>query len=361
MCAPFADVGLRPQVRERAKNSPFPHRGSRDHGIRLQLHPVREDASVDHAPGLDPHPPADPRRAEQGHSGIDDRVLPDGHFRLDVRPPWVHQGDAGRHQFVELPLLQDPRRLGQLPPGVDPPHFVRLRRRHRDHALPFGQRFEDEVRQVILPLGIQVGEAWQPPLEEDPVEGVRPRVHFPNLAERGVRVFLLHDSGDRSVIAANDPAVTGRVVENARQHRCRGPLPAAGRKEPADRRGPEERGVPAKHHDFLRPRGKFGQAAPGRVPRSELGLLDRHLPAERLHDREDLVPAVPEDEDHLADPRGARRLRDVPHHRFPEDEVGHFGEGGLHPPALPRGQDDRRNPFHERPLFSDATMKRENG
>jgi hypothetical protein len=112
----------------------------------------------------------------------------------------------------------------------------------------------DDVGQVVLALGVRVGDPGDGLRQEVAVEGVDPRVDLPDRRLDGVGLLLLHDGQHGAVHVPDDAAVAERVGDLAGEH---GDRPAGGLvvgHQPGQRRALEQRGVAGRHHDGPRRR-----------------------------------------------------------------------------------------------------------
>jgi hypothetical protein len=208
------------------------------------------------------------------------------------------------------------------------------------------------VGEVVLPLGVVVGDPGQRVDEEPSVEGEDAAVDLAHRRLLRRRLLLLDDRGHRPVLAAQHPAVAERVVDIGGEHGD-GSAPLlvleVVRDEPAERLALEQGGVTGHHDDHpVRRTGGSGerlQGDPDRVAGALLSLLDgeqrtRHLVQDV---RPDLLAAVADHRDQVLRVDVQRSGEHVADHAAAAQLVEHLHPLRLHPgPAAGRQDDDRR-------------------
>ena len=284
----------------------------------------------------------DDRRAEQLHARQDRDVGVELDVGVDPGGRGVHHGDALAHPPVHDAPVELLAHLGQLGAVVGPlglPHVVDGERADGEAVLASDL---DGVGQVVLALGVVVGQPRQRADQELRVEGEDPRADLGDLALLRRGVLLLHDPLDVTLVVAQDPPVAERVGHDPAEdahHLLGGPVVGH---EPAQALALEQRGVARRHDD----RAARRTAGPHRHPHGPAGpvehLLDRqHGVRHQLLDvRPDLLALVADHRDdtvRLDRPDGGQH---VPDHAAATDVVEHLHRLALHPGAATGRQDN---------------------
>ena len=288
----------------------------------------------------------DDRRAEQLYAGQQRHVRVEHHVGVDPGRRRVHDADPGLHPAGHDPLVHHPAGPRQLHPVVDALGLQDVGDLVGADVQPGLARELDGVGEVVLALGVVVGQLGQRLDQERRVEGEDPGVDLPHRPLLVGRVLLLDDPLDLAVVVADHPAVAVGVGHHAGQdaHRPLGGLVLLG--EGPQRRGLEQRGVGVRHqHRALGdlPRSGHGlHRDPDRVPGAVLLLLGREqrVRHQGLDVRADLVALVADDRD---DPPRLDLLdgrQHVPDHAPPRHRVQDLHGLGLHPGAAAGSQDD---------------------
>ena len=242
---------------------------------------------------------------------------------------------------------------GQLPAVVD---ALGLRAGRLDASDPVTHAGEhtDDVGEVQLALRVVGGDAAQGRSEQVPPEGVDARGDLGDGPLVGRCVALLDDAQDLAVATGDDPAVAGRVLDDARQQRRRAAVGDVGGDQLVERLRQQQGRVTGDDDDrrvVVEVVAGERRHADGRgVARAALGgLLDEHdvRPGRRevLDLLGDLLGAMTDDEGR------ARRLQpfeggdDVHHHGPAAHHVQRLGPGRAHPacPRRRRGRWRRRS------------------
>ena len=183
---------------------------------------------------------ADHGGAEQLDAGQERDVGGEHHVGVDPGGRGVHHGDALDHPAGDDPLVHHPPGPRQLHPVVDALGLLHVVDLVRAHVQPGLARELDGVGEVVLALGVVVGQPRQRVDEERRVEGEDPRVDLPDRPLLVGGVLLLDDRLDLAVVVAHHPAVAERVGHDPAEDADR-PL----RRLVLGREGPQRRGLAA--------------------------------------------------------------------------------------------------------------------
>src|SRR5439155_1247345 len=120
----------------------------------MDRHSMTKPAVTDSSMGPDHTALADDRLSFQRHMGMEDRVLPDLHVRVDPGRHGILEGDPRLHPVSTELLSHDPLRSRKLFAGINAQPFLRLPGRYRCHSEPslHGQRHN--IGQIIFLLGV---------------------------------------------------------------------------------------------------------------------------------------------------------------------------------------------------------------
>ena len=164
-----------------------------------------------HAVRAHPHAVGQVHVAFEHAAHVDDDVAPGAQRAAHVQPLGVHHLHAGQHERargVTLVLALEPGELHLVVDAVGLPGGAGLLGHHR-HAIGHGQRHD--VGQVVLALGVVVGQATQPAAQQRRGRHQDAGVDLADAALGGVGVLFLDDAGDAAVVA-HDAPVAGGVV-----------------------------------------------------------------------------------------------------------------------------------------------------
>ncbi len=307
---------------------------------------------MDHRAGLDARVGDDAVRAD-AHAlaqldaaleeavDVDLHVLRAGEFAAQVEARRVGQAHAGLHQPMGLAALPGALQRRQLHGAVDAGHLQFVRRLLRDDRHAFVHRHLHHVGQVVLALGVVVGEPAEPALERRGGRGHHAGVRLAHGALGLGGVLLLDDALHAAVIAAQHAAVAGGVGQRDGQER-QAPA-AAGRHQRAQRVGGDERHV-AREDERDAVVRQVRRGLLHRMARAELRRLAhegerrlrRDLPQAGLH----LVGAVARHHHQRARAEADCRVRHVADQRPAGEAVQHLRQAALHARAHAGGHDD---------------------
>ena len=262
-----ADAGLRADLRlleqaERGDLGAGAHGRVAQHAVRPHAHPVAErDPALEHAAHVDEH--VAPHRQRAAH--------------IDARR--VGQGCALLQQRLRDAPLRHPLGGRPLRRAVDAGHLRRIRRGHRRHRAVLAHRRGHHVGQVVLVLGVVVGQRAEPALQR---RGRRHQDAGVDLGDRqlvAMGVLLLDDLEHLAVPVAHDAAVAGRVGQgDGQQAQPAGAAVARRRQQPLQRGGGDQRHV-AIEHQCGRGLVQQGGRLLHRMARPELRRLHHELQA----------------------------------------------------------------------------------
>ena len=222
----------------------------------------------------------DHRRAEQLGAGEDRHVLGQHDVGVDPRGLGIQHRHAVLHPAGDDPpveLAAERGELGAVVGALGLPHVVDGEGGHGQAGVA-GEL--DRVGQVVLALRVVVADPVDRVDQEAGVEGEDAGVDLPDLALLVTRVLLLDDREDLALAVADDPAVAGRGLDDARQDADRGLRGLVLGGEPLQGRAFEERGVAVGDEDGASDRrdlllGQRVERDPHRMAGAELLLLDR--------------------------------------------------------------------------------------
>ena len=292
---------------------------------------------------------ADTGGAAQAGAGLDAGVGVDLDRGVDPGRGGVDDGDAGQHVGLEQAAAGLGLDRGEVDPVVDP-------HRHRevvgemggDRVAGLAQGRED-VGQVVLALGVVVGEAGQGGGQRRRVEGVGAGVDLADRQLRGVGVaggFGLDHALDLARGGADDAAVGGGVVELDRQHRRRRRRGGVGLEQAGDRRRPRA----AARRRRGRARSRPPRSAPGRRgSRRRCRRARAARPSRRPRGGPRRGPC-PGETIAATRPAPASRAARIGQATIARPQTGCsiFGRRGTHSRALPRRHDENQGGAHWR-------------
>src|SRR5690606_19553227 len=201
----------RPQIRER------PHRRLRTH-LRIHRHGVVH-------PGTRTHPRIrrtrvrthltalrQMRRTVQLRPRMHHHVLLERHRHIHPRPRRIHHRHPRQQRRRQQTLVQDPPRLSQLHPVVDPRDLPVITRHRRTHPMTRRTQNPQDIRQVLLTLTVVRPHLLQRLRQQRTVEREHTRIDLTDRPLLLRRVLVLHDRRHRTRrLVPHDPPVTRRV------------------------------------------------------------------------------------------------------------------------------------------------------
>jgi hypothetical protein len=289
------------------------------------------------------------RVAEEDGLGHEDGVLAHGHIGADPDLVGVEHGDAGEHQLMVDAALHDLRDLSKLGTVVDAEDLGSLRCVVHADRLAFGDEDLDEVREVVLALGVVVADLVEVVGKTVAAEAVRRGVAlFERLALLLGAVLVLDDGRDLALLVQDDAAIARAVVWCHGQHRAGGMLRLALLHEGGKRLRLYERSVSCHHKD------RTGEAADcvahdadGMAGAETLCLLDELDRCLSLRDRfmgEEvayLIGAIADNDNDTRSASLAGCADTPPHERLVQYLVHDLGVTRLHARTLACSEDNR--------------------
>jgi len=208
----------------------------------------------------------------------------------------------------------------------------------------------DDVGEVVLALGVVVGDPGDRVGEETSVEREDAAADLPDGGLLGGGVPLLDDRGDRRVGVAQDAAVAEGVRDLGGEH---GERPARVGEVVGDQPGQRlalQQGRVPRHHDddAIRRTGRGGERVQGDaygVSGALLLLLDREQRSRHLVEdvRPDQLAGVPDNGHEVLGLDVQGRGQHVTDHAPAADGVQHLHQLRPHPGAAPGGEHDHRH------------------
>ncbi|MNM74023.1 hypothetical protein D3C81_857720 [compost metagenome] len=226
--------------------------------------------------------------------------------------------------------------LGELAAIVGALHFHGVLRLRGGHRQAVGHRHGDHVGQVVLALGVAVGQPAHPLGHARAGHGEDAGVALADRALLGGRVLLLDDGADLPLGVANDPAIAGGIGQ---LHGEQGQLRRAGVGQQAlEGRRLDQRHVAVQHQHLLGTdeRQRLGD----RVAGAELLLLEDEIQVvgrQALAHRFGAVADDHMDALRLQRPGG---VDDMAEHGLAGDRMQDLGQRRAHAGALTGGEDD---------------------
>ena len=210
-----------------------------------------------------------------------------------------------------------------------------------------------DVGEVVLALRVVVGELAQCGPEQIASERVDARADLVHVEFLGRRVAVLDDPLGLAVVLADDAAVAGGIVDDAREEGRRIAVGHMGLDEVGQRLGSQQRRVAGQDDDdrlviVVVVAGEGGHPDRGGLARAVLfDLLDEGDVGPRRRELLDLLGhllgTVTHDEGRLFGPQAFEGVDHVEDHRPSADQVQRLGPGRPHARSLTSRKDDCRN------------------
>ena len=262
---------------------------------------------------------ADRGGAAQAGAGLDPGVGGDLDLGVDPGGAGIDDGDAGEHVRLEDagPRLGLDR--GEVGAVVDPHGHGKVLGQMGAHGVAGRAQRRQHVGQVVLALGVVVGEPAERLSQRPGLEDIGPGVDLPDrqLLRRRVpgRLGLDHPL-DPTLGIPHDPPVRARVLKLDRQHRRRGPRGGVRLEQRRDRLSRDQRHVPGEHQHRLgvfdqRQRSTDSPASPVRLRLNDsldsIGQPSRYFDPRRDDHPNPPRPRLPSSKHRPARPSPARR------------------------------------------------------
>ena len=271
---------------------------------------------------------------------VDEYIAPAAECAALIKARRVRKRHARLKLATRELALPQALKLGLLRAAVHAQRF-KMRAGVRDlDPEAVGNRHADDVGQVVLALGVVIGQAIQPGFERRGGRGQNAGVDFFDRALRFGGVLVFDDRADLAIVIAHDAPVAGRILKNLGEHG--NPL-AAGVEQLFQGFGLHQWHVAIKHQGdiilavFLEQRLGLQH----RVASAELWLLQHETQLGRAGVGVLNLFRTMADDDH--DLVGVQRPGAVEHmreHRAPGNGVQDLGKIGLHPLAKAGGEYD---------------------
>ena len=267
-----AEVGAGPQPRIRADAGIGADDRAVDVRERMDHRAGRDGRVADHAMRADHDAVAERDAAFEDAADVDLHVAAAHQLAALVEPRRVRQAHAGVHQRLGAPALQAPLELGELRRAVDAEHFGFVGRRHGHHRHAVCHSERNDIGQVVLVLGVVVGQLLEPAFEVARRRGHHAGVDLADESLRLGRILVLDDRAHLFAVA-HDAAVAGGVGELDRQQ-CQAFAAARGDERTFGRRRHERRvAVQDQRHAALVVVDERRRGLLHRMPGAELGFL----------------------------------------------------------------------------------------
>src|SRR3546814_7814351 len=182
-------------------------------GVGLDDRTATQRAVLDHAVRSDLHVVFDDHRAFENHIHIDQHITAHTDLPAHIEARRIAQRHAPGHQTTSGTLLVMAFQLGQLDTVVGTLHFHSVQRLLGGHAQPVGHSHGDDVSQVVLALGIAVGQATQPLAATAARSGENPGIALADRLPLFSCILVLDDSPHLPAPGAYDAHIAGWDVE----------------------------------------------------------------------------------------------------------------------------------------------------
>ncbi|CAI8931470.1 hypothetical protein EMIT0P12_50140 [Pseudomonas sp. IT-P12] len=205
--------GTRTQAGERPGIAAFTEHRAIEVAVGLDHNALAQGTVLDHAIRADHHIVFNDHLAFEDHVDVDQHIAADADFTAHIEACRITQGHPLRHQAACGTQLIITLELGQLLAIVGALHFHGIVGLLGSHHQPIVDRHGNHVGQVVLALGIVIGQTAHPAAHLCERQRQNAGVAFGDRTFGFVGVFLLDDGRDLARRIANDAAVTGRVVQ----------------------------------------------------------------------------------------------------------------------------------------------------
>lgn len=159
---PSAEHAARTQAGERTGIATLAQLRAFQVAVGLDHRATPQDAVANHAVRSDVHVVLDHHAAFQHHVDVDQHVAADRDFATDIQALRIEQGHALAHQLLRAQALVVTLQLGLLHAVINALHFHRVQRLGAGYHQAVADRHGDHVGQVVLALGVVVGQAAEP-------------------------------------------------------------------------------------------------------------------------------------------------------------------------------------------------------
>ena len=197
----------------------------------------------------------------------------------------------------------------------------------------------DRVGQVKLVVEIFRTQRFQARPQFFQCEAINAGIDFLDGALRFVSGFFFHHRRHRATRLADNPAVTGRIIELGGKNRGRGLPRAMQIQQPGQSLRTNQRSVAGKHHHILRARSNGPPRHLHGVAGAGLRLLQHGFRAQRNHRGAHVFCLVSYHHENFGRAQRLAGSHHVLHQRTPARAMQHLGKIGFQPRAFPRGKD----------------------
>ena len=314
---------------------------------------ARRDARVgDAAVGANAHALAQFHAASEHAVHVDLHILAADQLPTHAGAGVVAQVKAGRvgqahallHQGAGLAQLVGALQLGQLQGAVHARHLQGIGDAVGHHGHTVGHGHGDDVGEVVLALGVVVGEPREPGREQARRDGHDAAVHLGDGALRIGGVFVLNDALHGAVGIAHDAAVAGGVGQ--RDGEQRQPLATTGGHQCAQGVGLGQ-GHIAREDDRCAIGREMGHGLLHGVAGAQLRFLAHKLQIkmgcsarESCGSRFYFCSTVAGDDDGAAGLQAGCLVQHMVQQRAPGQALQHFGGAAFHARALAGRHDE---------------------
>jgi len=299
---------------------------------------VRRDARIaQHAVGADPDVVAQRHFAFENAVDVDFHVAPASQFAAHVEALGVGQAYSLFQQALRLLVLVQPFQVGELCRAVDAQHFPVVARLAGVDLHAFRHCHADYVGEVILVLGIVVGELRQPVLEARGRQRHHAGVDLADGVLGGAGILVFDYRGDVAVRVADDAAIAGRIGQFDREQRA---ALAGGGLQQGFQRGLLDQRHVAVEHQRQAAGVEVGRGLLQSVAGAELGFLPDPGDGGVVDDLRHGFPAVAVDHHDFRRRQAARGVQHMLQQRQAGQPVQHFGQLGNHARAFAGSEDD---------------------
>ena len=197
------------------------------------------------------------------------------------------------------------------------------------------------IRQVILAFFVLVGQFRQ---RKQQILGPHAVITGKDLADFALLIIAIHLLDNLNKISfciADNPPISGRIIQNRRRHAGRRPVVVMGpQQRPQDFRADQRRITGKQQHVSTMP-AQQRLAHPGGMAGAKLfGLLDEMNPPILAEPLDDFFLALSDDHQRPRHIGGKTCVQNPFQHRLSTNLMQRLGPLGLHPRRFSRGQDD---------------------
>ncbi|MNI34516.1 hypothetical protein D3C73_885070 [compost metagenome] len=201
------------QTSERTGIAAFAQDGTFDMAVGLDDHAFAQGAVLDHAVRADHHVVFDDDLTFEDHVDVDQHVAANRDVTANVETSRVTQRHTLSHQTTTGAQLIMPFQFGKLLAIVGALHFHGVVRLLGGHHQTIAHGHGNDVGQVVLALGVVIGETAHPVAKTGKRQRQNAGIAFGDFALGFIGIFLLDNGRDLALHITNNAAVTGRVIQ----------------------------------------------------------------------------------------------------------------------------------------------------